>query len=134
MALFVQFFTKIWTWGKFLKWIELLYTNPTAHVMTNNNLSSLLTLERSMHQGCPLSPLLFSLAIEPLAMSIRVEANLYIGLPSGDHEHRISLYFNDVILYLSNLSKSVQTLLHLINKFGQFSGYSINNAKSSILS
>lgn len=38
-----------------------------------------------------------------------------------------------MILFLSNLLDSVQTLLHLINKFGQFSGYCINNAKYSIL-
>lgn len=120
------------TGGKLLKWIELLYTKPTARVMTNNNLSSPITSERSTHQGCPLSPLLFILAIEPLAMFIRAEANLS-GITIGDHEHRISLYADDVILFLSDFSNSVQTLLHLITKFGQFSGYSINNAKSSIL-
>ena len=117
---------------KILKWIELLYTNPTAHVTTNSNLSSPLALERSTLQGFPLSPLLFILAIEPLAMSIRAKANLS-GITIGDHEHRILFYADDVILFLSNLSNSVQTLLHLINMFGPFSGYSINNAKSSIL-
>lgn len=65
-------------------------------------------------------------------MSIRAEANLS-GITIGGHEHRISLYADDVILFLSNLSNSVQTLLYLINRFGQFSGYSINIAKSSIL-
>lgn len=119
-------------YGIFLKLIELLYTNPTAHIMTNNNLSSPLALERSTRQGCPLSPLLFTLAIEPLAMSIRAEAN-FSGITIGGHVHRISLYADDVILFFSNLSNSVQTLLYLINRFGQFSGYSINIAKSSIL-
>lgn len=59
--------------------------------MTNTNLSSPFQLERSTRQGCPLSPLLFTLAIEPLAMSIRTEMNPS-GITIGDHEHRMSLY------------------------------------------
>lgn len=86
-----------------------------------------------MRQGCPLSPLLFSLAIEPLAMSMRTEINLSGIKKIGDQEHRISLYADDVILFLSNLSIRVQTLSQLINKFGQFSVYRMNNSKSSIL-
>lgn len=111
--------------GKFLKWIQLLYTGPVACVRTNNNLSSQITLERS-------TPLLFILAIELLAVSIRNEANLS-GITIGDQEHRISLYADDVILFLSKLSTSIPAILQLINRFGKFSGYNINDTKSSIL-
>lgn len=89
--------------GKFLKWIELLYTNLTAPLMTNNNLSSPITLERSTRQDCPISPLLFILAIEPLAMSIRAEANLSGIIIVCTQRNRISLYADDVILFFVKL-------------------------------
>ena len=88
--------------GRFVKWIELLYTNPTAHVMTNNKPVNVREVDPSGLSSLP-AIVHFSFT-EPLAMSIRAEANLS-GITIGDHVHRISLYADDVILYLSNLSK-----------------------------
>lgn len=55
----------------FTSWIRLLYTVPTAVVTTNNITSASLSLHGVTRQGCPLSPLLFSLCIEPLAVLLR---------------------------------------------------------------
>lgn len=52
---------------KYLKWIKLLYTEPVAEIKSNNQTSKPFNLCRSTCQGCPMSPLLFLFAIQPLA-------------------------------------------------------------------
>lgn len=118
--------------NNFLKWLKILYRNPTASIVTNNISSEPIVLERSTRQGCPLSPKLFILALEPLAMSIRMDTGL-AGIQIGDQDHRLSLYADDIILFLTKLSTSVPNLLKHIKLFGTFSGYVINDAKSSML-
>lgn len=56
---------------KCILWIKLLYSSPLAAVRTNNIQSDYFRLYRSTRQGCPLSPLLFAVAIEPLSIALR---------------------------------------------------------------
>lgn len=54
--------------SKYIRWIKLLYMGPTASILSNSQRSQPLNLHRETHQGCPLSPLLFDLTIETLAV------------------------------------------------------------------
>lgn len=57
-----------------LDWISALYTNPTARV--NGLDSDMFAISNSPRQGCPLSPLLFVLSLEPFLGHIKDNLNI----------------------------------------------------------
>lgn len=116
----------------FIGWVKLLYNNPLSAVLTNGRRSSYFRLGRGTRQGCPLSPLLFAIAIEPLAEAIR-HAPSISGISAGDKTHKMSLYADDVLLFLTKPEVSIPAVLDLISCFSEFSGYKINFSKSEAL-
>lgn len=116
----------------FLRWIKVLYQDFRASVVTNHMVSEQFSLYRGTRQGCPLSPLLFVLSIEPLAIAIR-NNNEIAGIKINNVENKIGLYADDVVLFLTDLRRSIPTLLKVIGIFGSFSGYKVNAAKSTIM-
>ncbi|KAA0701525.1 LINE-1 reverse transcriptase -like protein [Triplophysa tibetana] len=116
---------------EFISWIKLLYSSPVASVRTNDTQSDYFPLHRSTRQGCPLSPLLFAVAIEPLAIALRSEPRI-IGITRFGLEQKVSLYADDLLLYVSNLSVSVPAALDILSSFGQISGYKLNLDKSEL--
>lgn len=117
---------------KLISWIKLLYTSPLAAVRTNNNLSAYFELQRSTRQGCPLSPLLFAVAMEPLALALRQRADIK-GIQRAGLEHKVSLYADDMLLYLSQPLSSLPKLVTLLTEFGKISGYKVNIQKSELM-
>lgn len=117
----------------FIKWIETLYSSPQAAVRVNGCLSDRFELERGCRQGCPLSPLLFNISIEPLAQLIRDDNNIR-GLTIKEEQHKLSLYADDVLLYLTEPSTTIPYLKDLISTYGYFSGYKINVDKTMAMS
>lgn len=116
----------------FIKWVKLLYQNPTATVVANGWPSQKFDLGRGTRQGCPLSPLLYALAAEPLAISIRADPEI-VGLKLGPLTEKISMYADDTLLYLADPGHSLHNALQTIEQFGKFSGLKINWEKSQIL-
>lgn len=74
----------------FCSWIKILYTSPQAFIRTNSIISKCFPLFRGTRQGCPLSPLLFDVAIEPLAIMLRNAAGL-AGIHREGLDHKLML-------------------------------------------
>ena len=109
----------------FNNWVRLLYNRPLAAVRINGQLSSYFPLGRGTRQGCPLSPLLFAIVIEPLAGAIRNSPDI-TGISVGGKDHKIALYADDILLFITNPTKSIPAVLEVINQYSTFSGYKIN--------
>uniref|UniRef100_A0A8P4KRJ8 Reverse transcriptase domain-containing protein n=1 Tax=Dicentrarchus labrax TaxID=13489 RepID=A0A8P4KRJ8_DICLA len=118
--------------GDFLKWIQTIYHSPTAVVITNGRRSEPFPIARGVRQGCPLSPLLFALALEPLAETIRLHNDIK-GITIGHKEHKIALYADDILVFLSSPQLSISAIMNIFNKFSNISGYKINFCKSEAM-
>uniref|UniRef100_A0AAR2LWN9 Reverse transcriptase domain-containing protein n=1 Tax=Pygocentrus nattereri TaxID=42514 RepID=A0AAR2LWN9_PYGNA len=116
----------------FINWIETLYSSPNARVRTNDLISQSFSLQRGTRQGCPLSPSMFIIFIEPLAAKIRQNVNIK-GIQTENTDHKISLYADDVLLFLGNSQTALLKTITLIDKFSSVSDYSINWSKSTVL-
>ena len=79
----------------------------------------------------PLSPLLFSIVLEVLAIAIREEKEIK-GIQIGKKEVKLSLCVDDMILYIENPKDSIRKLLELIIEFVKVVGYKINTQKSLV--
>ncbi len=108
----------------FIKWIKILYTNPLACIKNNGWISKEFKLERGIRQGCPVSALVFILAVEIMAVKIREDENIE-GFTFGKKEIKLSQYADDTTLILSNI-QSVTTALHIITEFSKYSGLKLN--------
>lgn len=82
----------------FRKWIELLYRTPKARIKLNGKLSSPFPIQRGTKQGCPLSPSLFTMVMEPLAEALRVSTRL-AGIRIGSIVEKLALYTDNLILF-----------------------------------
>ena len=70
------------------------------------------------------------IVLEVLAMAIR-EVKEIKGIQIGKEEVKLSLFADDMILYLENPKNSTRKLLELIHEFGKVTGYKINTQKST---
>lgn len=113
----------------FLSLLRRLYEAPMASLMLRGYSSQSLDIRRGTRQGYPLSPLLFALAIEPLAIKIRVCPDVR-GIVCGDREHKCLLFADDLLLALSLPITSLSNLYAILQPFSEISGLKINHDKS----
>ena len=80
-------------------------------------------------QGCLLSLRLFNIVLGVLATAIGPEEEIK-GIQIRKEEMKLSLFADDMIVYMENPLDSTQKLLDLINEFGKIAGYRVNTQKS----
>ena len=81
--------------GTYLNIVKAIYEKPTANIILNGEKLQAFPLRTGKRQGCPLSPLLFNIVLEVLAMVIREEKEIK-GIQVGKEEVKISLFADDI--------------------------------------
>jgi len=112
----------------YLNIIKAIYDKPTANIIFNGEKLKAVPLKSGTRQNCLLSLLLFSIVLEVLATANREEKEIK-GIQIGK-EVKLSLFADDMILYLENPRDSTRKLLELVNEYRKVSGYKIKTQKS----
>ena len=103
--------------GTYLNIAKVIYDKLTANIILNVEKLKAFPLRSRKKQGCPISPVLFNIILEVLATAIREEKEIK-GIQTGK-EVKLSLFEDDMILYIENPKDSIRKLLELISEFNK---------------
>ena len=115
----------------FVRWVDLFYTGAESAVKVNGYLSPFFSLTRGVHQGCPLSPLLYVLVSEVIAVNIRSNP-LITGITLPGHLtplSPISQYADDTSLIV-NTDDAIKACFETYSLYEKGSGSKLNQSKS----
>ena len=108
----------------YLNIIQTIYDKPTANIILIGENWKAFPLRSGTRQGCPLSPILFNIVLAVLATAIREEKEIK-WIQIRKEEVKLSLFADDMILYVENPKDATKKLLELINEFGNVAGYKL---------
>jgi retron-type reverse transcriptase len=100
--------------GKYFNIIKAIYDKPTANIILNGEKLKPFPLKSGTRQGCPISPLLFHIVLALLARAIRQEEERK-EIQIGKETVKISLFADDMVLYIKDPKHSTQKLLVIVN-------------------
>ena len=120
---------KVGIQGTYRNIIEAIYDKPTGNIVLNGEKLKQFPLRSGTRQCCPLSPLLFNIVLEVLTTAIREKKEIK-GIQIGKEEVKLSIFADDMILYIENPKDATRKPLELINEFGKVAVYKINAQKS----
>ena len=111
--------------------IRVLYENVSSCVLNNGFSTGPFSLGRGVRQGDPLSPYLFIIALEVLAIRIRND-NTIQGFKFGEENVKLNLFGDDMTCFLSDKGSYI-SLFRLLEDFGECSGLKVNHEKTEAL-
>uniref|UniRef100_A0A8C5QLK7 Reverse transcriptase domain-containing protein n=1 Tax=Leptobrachium leishanense TaxID=445787 RepID=A0A8C5QLK7_9ANUR len=112
--------------------VQALYSSPSAQVVIPGTDRIPFNIRNGTRQGCPLSPALFALFLEPLLQHIRLDSSIR-GILIQGNEYKVSAYADDVLLSVSQPLSSLPNVLRILSDFARLSGYKINMDKSEAI-
>ena len=116
--------------GIYLNIVKAIYDKLTANIILNGEKLKAFSLRSGTSQGCPLSRLLFNIVLKVQATVVREEKE--IKEIQIRKEAKLSLFADDMILYIENPKDSIRKLLELTSEFSKVAGYKINTQKSLV--
>jgi hypothetical protein len=109
-----------------------MYSKTTANISINGQMSKTIDLKSGVRQGCPLSPTLFALCIEPLGNLIREDSDYTgINIPNVG-QFKISKYADDTIFFI-DCQKDLDIILRHLKAYENATAAKANVAKTEIL-
>ena len=115
----------------FQKWIKILYTDIESCVINNGTTSKYFKPKCGIRQGCPLSALLFIIAVETLTNALKNNKNIN-GVIIGNKEFKLTQLADDTTLFLKDIN-SLRQALNFLFMFQMASGLKLNYSKTEIL-
>jgi hypothetical protein len=116
------------------KIVENMYTDASSYIELRGCKSDPIAWKKGVKQGCPLSPLLFNLCLEPLIQLIkRVNRGSGAFVDIGENkkiENLIQAYADDVAL-ISETPEGIQEMLKSLELFTKWSKMEVNVQKCS---
>ena len=112
----------------FIKWINVLLNGVSSCINHCGNISDRFTVERSCRQGDPISPHLFIICVEILALKIR-KNGMVKGFKLGNYMQKLDFYADDLSAYLDGSESSLRSIINILDRFREISGLKINLSK-----
>ena len=98
--------------GTYLNIVKAISHKTTANIILNGENLKAFPLRSGTRQGYPLSPLLFNIFLEVLATAVQEEKEIK-GIQIRIEEVKLSLFADDMIVYIQNSKDSIRKLLEL---------------------
>ena len=106
----------------FIRWVNILYNNIFSSIIVNNHISTSFPVQRSVRQGCPLSPLIYVLCLEPVLQRIRDSPDVKgLQVPGILTPCKLTAYADDCKFFIKDHDSAKKIIEHF-NNFGNFSG------------
>lgn len=99
---------------RLLKYIGVCYRQVTTRLVINGRTTPTIQLNRSVRQGCPMSPVLFALYLEPLCRTILNDSNI-TGFSFADTSLKVLAYADDLTLVGASREEIRQGVQHVLD-------------------